>query len=136
MIRNGVIRSVRDPPAQEPAVEEDREQRAEDERGEHGRDGHDDARPGGVPEERVVDQRVVVVEADELPRLRRHDRPVGEAVPDVQRERDLRHDDDEDQRRQEGKAPAPRPIEGIPPAAEANPAVGRGAGDAHRVLMT
>ena len=76
MIRNGVISNVRTNPCPKNVpVEQKREQRAEHEREEDGEDGHHHARPHRLPEERVADERPVVVDTDELvARGRRTDR--------------------------------------------------------------
>ena len=111
--RNGVISSVRTRPwprnlrssrIANGSAEEEREQDRED--------GHLDARVDRVAEERVAQQRPVVLEPDELRRLGnqrlRLVLEIGEAVIDAHQERQLRDQDQEDQGRKQRQPPTPR----------------------------
>ena len=82
------------------------------ERQDDGEDGHLHARPHRLAEERVVEDRPVVVDPDELRRLGdQRLRPVlqvREAVVDADQERQLRDHDREEQRREQREPPTPR----------------------------
>ena len=111
--RNGVISSVRTSPcpknlrSSRTANSVPKNERQND--GEH---GHLDARPHRLAEERVVEDRPVVVDPDELRRLGnqrlRLVLEVGEAVVDADQERQLRDQDREEQRREQRQPPTPR----------------------------
>jgi hypothetical protein len=91
------------PLTEELPVEQHCEQRPEDERQDDREHGHLHARPHCLAEERVVEDLLVVVEADVLRRLRdqrlRLVFEVGEAVVDADQERQLRDRDRDDERR-------------------------------------
>jgi len=127
MIRGRDQERTDDSPAEEMAVDQDRQQRAECEREQNRRHRHHDRRDRGVAEELVARELAVVANADEPPRGGRIDRPIREAVVDVQNERDLRDDDREEQCRQQRQAPTPRPGELVSGA----DGPGRGVGNGH-----
>ena len=81
------------------AIEQDGEARPHNEGAKHRHDGHLHADPGGIAEELVAGETAVVLEADELTGVRSIDAPLGEAVEQREQERDLRHEDREDQSR-------------------------------------
>ena len=109
------------PLPEELPVEQQREQRPEHERQHDRENGHLHARPHRLPEERVAEDRAVVVDPDELRRLRdqrlRLVFEVREAVVDADEERQLREQDREHERRQQRSPPTPRRSERISDAA-------------------
>src|SRR5207253_8743697 len=122
---------------EELAEEQDREQRADDQRQDDREYGHLHARPHRLSEERIAEAAPVVLEADELRRLRyqrlRLVFEVGEAVVDADEKRQLRDRKEVEQCRQQGEPPAPRGGEWITDFPPCERGVGGSGGQGRRI---